>query len=190
MLMMAKRTPDGSSLTEIEVVHQVHDSLELPDGFHAEIIEGQISVAASPFGKHAFIVWHIKESTQSALTPGHGLFEVTTAQEPDGDRYIPDLVAWPIELMQTDTEWVFSTTECEFAVEVTSPGQQKRDYKKAAGYARAGVPTYLLVDRSKRECVVFTEPEGGRYLAVRRIPFGKPVELTLHKTATIDTTSF
>jgi Uma2 family endonuclease len=92
--------------------------------------------------------------------------------------------------MLTDNEWVFSATECEFAVEVTSPGQQKRDYKKANGYARAGVSTYLLVDQSKRECVIFTEAEDGKYLTTRHVPFGKPVELALYKTVTIDTSDF
>jgi hypothetical protein len=83
MLMKEKQT-DGF-FTEIDVVHQIHDSLEVPDGFRAEIIEGQITVAASPFGKHAFIVSRIRRATQDALPPGHDLFEVTTAQEPGGD---------------------------------------------------------------------------------------------------------
>lgn len=189
MLMTSKRTPD--SLSEIDVVHQVHDSLELPDGFRAEIIEGQIAVAASPFAQHAFIVWYLKEMTQKALPPGFGLFEVTTAQEPGGDRYIPDLVAWPIELIKgRRKDWVLSTTECEFVVEVTSPDQQKRDYKKASGYARGEVGTYLLVDQSRRVCVVYTDPENGEYKTLREIPFGAPLELTLHTTVTIDTSDF
>jgi len=103
---------------------------------------------------------------------------------------IHDLIPWPIELMRTITEWEFSTTACLFVVKVTSPVQQKRDFETTARYARANVPTYLLVDRSRRECVVFTDPEDGRYLTVHHVPFGKPVDLALYKAVTIDTSEF
>jgi hypothetical protein len=46
----------------LEVVHAIHDDLELPEGYRAEVIGGQITVAASPFGMHAFIVAEIRKA--------------------------------------------------------------------------------------------------------------------------------
>ena len=190
MLMKSKQTRPNPLPGNIDIVHLIHAGLELPDGFRLEVIDGEITVAAAPFGRHAFIVKKIMRATQDALPPGYELYEATTAREPGGDRYVPDLAAWPENLIDTDAEWVFPATECVFAAEVTSPGQRRRGYKKAAGYARASVPTYLLVDRRKRECLVHTEPQAGHYRTVRRIPFGEPVELALTGPATIDTSEF
>ena len=190
MLVDASRIAGGLSLMEIEVVHSTHDNLEVPDGFRTEIVEGRISITGPQVGRHAAIINRIERSAKVGLPPGHGLFQVTTAQEPGGDRYIPDLIAWPIALLHTSTEWVLPASKSPIAVEVTAPGQGQRDYRKASGYARAEVPTYLLVDRGKQECVVFTDPNDGWYQTVRHLPFGEPVELTIAKSAIIDTSDF
>jgi Uma2 family endonuclease len=106
------------------------------------------------------------------------------------DRYEPDLAAWPLDLLDTETAWIFPGGECSFALEVTSPQQERRDYAKAAGYARAAVPVYLLVDRTRRACVVSTEPEGGRYRTRHEVPFGKAVTLPLAPPVTLETADF
>lgn len=185
-----RRIRDGVPPGEIDIVHMIHSGLELPDGFRLEIVGGQITVAPAPFGRHAVLVKRIMRAAQDALPPGYDLYEATTAREPEGDRYLPDLAAWPERLIDTDAEWVFPAAECAFAVEVTSPGHRRRGYRKAAGYARAAVPVYLLVDRRKRECLVYSEPRGEQYRSVRRVKFGDPVELMLSKRVTLDTTGF
>ncbi len=174
----------------LDVVHSIHGDLELPDGYRAEIIGGQITVAPSPFGKHGFILQDVRDAASGRLPHGHRLYDNATLEEPDGDRYIPDLALMPDKLMDTRTQWVFSMGMCQLAVEVTSPGQETRDYAKAAGYARAEVPVYLLVDQKRRRCLVHSEPEGGRYRAVTETPFGEDVVLPLEPPITIDTSRF
>jgi Uma2 family endonuclease len=82
-----------------------------------------------------------------------------------------------VELLDT-SEWKFPAAECLFALEVVSGdrvGKRQRDYRKAAGYARGGVPTLLIVDAVKRVCTLYTEPKGSEYLTRRITAFGEPV---------------
>ena len=174
----------------LEVVHSIHDDLEVPEGYRTEIIGGQITVAASPFGMHAFIVAKIRKAMLGNLPEGYDLFENITVQEPDGDRYIPDVGAWPEDLIRTPTQWVFPAGKCLLAVEVTSPGQEERDYAKAAGYARSGTRIYLIVDQKARQCVVHSEPENGSYQEIHVAAFGKDVILPLETPVTVDTSRF
>lgn len=174
----------------MELVHSIHDGLELPEGYRAEIIGGQIAVAASPFGMHAYIVAQIRRAMIGALPVDHDLYENVPLEETDGDRYIPDLALLPDALVRTRREWIFPMGLCSLAVEVTSPGQELRDYIKVAGYARSGTQVYLIVDQKKRRCVVHSEPEGDKYATVTETPFGEPAVLPLTRPVTIDTTRF
>lgn len=179
-----------SERTTAEVVRALHDELDPPEGYRVEIVEGNITVASSPFGKHAWLVRHVRLAVEATLPAALGAFDNITLEEPDVDRYIPDLGVWPLALIDTDDAWVFPGDQCLLAVEVTSPNQERRDYGKAAGYARSAVPVYLVVDRARGMCVVFSEPEGGRYRTRHEVPFGKPVTLPLEPAVTIETAEF
>jgi Uma2 family endonuclease len=172
------------------VVRALHDQIDPPEGHRVEIIEGKIEVAASPFGMHADILLQIREAVAPTLPREIGLYENTTLEEPEVDRYQPDLAAWPRALIRTETEWVFPGEQCLLAVEVTSPDQERRDYAKAAGYARADTPIYLIVDRRRRVCILHAEPAGGQYTERHETPFGKPITLPLETPVTIDTSEF
>lgn len=174
----------------MDVVQSIHDGLELPEGYRAEIVGGQIAVVSSPFGMHAYILQEIRDATRADLPLGHRLYDNVTLEEPDGDRYIPDLALLPDALMRTRRQWIFPMGMCLLAVEVTSPGQDHRDYIKAAGYARAGAAVYLIVDQKRRRCVVHSEPEGDKYASVTEVPFGAQVPLPLDTAITIDTSRF
>jgi hypothetical protein len=170
------------------VVRALHDRLDAPQGYRVEIIEGAIIVSPTPIGKHASIIRMAIEPTLPAEE--YGLYENLTCEEPEIDRYVPGLGVWPVEYIDSDEDWVFSGEMCVFAAEVTSPRQANRYYAKAAGYARSGVPVYLIVDRARRTCVVLTEPESGAYKNRHEEPFGKPVALPLDPPVTIDTSKF
>jgi Uma2 family endonuclease len=172
------------------VVRALHDQLDPPEGYRIEIIEGKIEVAATPMGRHAVLVRRIRQAVERDTPPEIGAFENITLEEPEIDRYIPDLAVWPEELVDTEAEWVFAGEGCLLAVEVTSPDQERRDYAKADGYARSGTPIYLLVDRKRRTCIVFSEPAGDRYMTRHEVPFGKPVTLPLDPPITLETADF
>lgn len=177
-----------------DVVRSIHDDLDLPSGYRAEIIGGELVVSASPFGIHAYIVERLRAADlNSALPKGFRVYENTTLEQPDLDRFIPDLAAWPVALVHDAVDqWIFPAAECVFAAEVTSPKQERRDYRKADSYARGGVPVYLLVDRKARKCVVFTEPSPDGYAIQRTVSFGTPVTLAFEGggEAVVDTSDF
>lgn len=197
-VMTTERPGSGEDATSHEdarqratVVRALHDQLDPPEGWRVEIVEGTITVAATPFGRHASIIRRIRMAIEPTLPPEeYGFYENLTCEEPEIDRYVPDLGVWPVGYVDRDDQWVFEAEMCVLAIEVTSPDQAKRDYAKAAGYARAGVPVYLIVDRTLRVCVVLTEPEGGAYKNRHEEPFGKAVSLPLATPLLLDTSGF
>lgn len=172
------------------VVRALHEDMNPPEGYRAEIVEGRIEVSPPAVGRHAYLIELIRRPIEPSLPAGTGLFSNIVFEEPEIDRYIPDLAAWPIELLRADTDWALSGDQCGLVVEVTSPEQERRDYAKAAGYARAGVPVYLLTDWTRRTCIVYSEADNGAYRRRHEIPFGKPIPLPLPTPVTIETADF
>ena len=197
-IMTSEREADADRFepgarTPIEVVHQAHDALELPEGYTAQIIKGLLVIMATPNARHAYIVGEIEDALRGCLPAGLRTYQNTTGQEPDGDRYIPDLGVWPKALLRSmGDEWVFDATQLLVAVEVTSRGQEAHDYDKVEGYARAGVPVYLIVDRKRRRCVLFTEPQPakGLYQTTHTTDFGEPLTIPLEAPVVVDTAEF
>ena len=173
-----------------QVVSHIHDDLDLPEGYRVEIIEGQIVMSPAPQVKHAHIVKLIAKAVDQALPDGFEVYENVTLEDPEGERCIPDLGAWPEKFLDAERLAVLPGDKCAFVLEVTSPRQENRDYTKAAAYARCDIPVYLLVDRKKRVCVVHTEPRGSVYTTVHTAAFGEPLVLTLHREVSIDTGRF
>ena len=184
---------DRDRRSVLQAVHAVHDALELPEGLKAEIIEGQLVIMATPNVKHALILAAIEDAVRLAVPSGHRAFSNITGEEPEGDRYVPDLGVWPLSALEEEPEeWLLETSTLYLAVEVTSPGQEDRDYAKEAGYARAGVPSYLLVDRRRRRCVLFTDPDpaNSKYKTVHCENFGSQLTLQLAEPTVVDTSGF
>lgn len=65
-------------------------------------------------------------------------------------------------------------------VEVTSNDadtNQRDRVEKPEGYAEAGIPVFLLIDRDTCELTLYSEPEGGKYRLLRSWPYGATVEI-------------
>ena len=172
------------------MMRSLHEDLAIPDGFRAQIIGADLVVSGPPTGQHAHIVSYVRNAIHPARPAGYDTYEATTAQTDSGQRFTPDLAMWPVDLLRGSAEWALPASMCRFALEVTSPGAEYRDYLKASGYAEAPVPVYLLADVRKRECIVFTDPEGGVYRTKQRVPFGAPVFLPFDVQVAIDTAEF
>jgi Uma2 family endonuclease len=108
--------------------------------------------------------------------------------------YRPDLVVLPDSVLDADisSAWIESDNLL-LAVEITSKKTAKIDRKeKREGYARGGVPLYLLVDRWSRpaEVTLFSEPSGDDYQQAVRVPFGESITLPEPFNVEIDTSRF
>ncbi|NUS76241.1 MAG: Uma2 family endonuclease, partial [Streptomyces sp.] len=64
---------------------------------------------------------------------------------------------------------------------------QRDRFDKPDGYAAAGIPVYLLIDRDDCSVVVFNQPEKGRYRHQEKLPFGATVKLPEPVGITLDT---
>ncbi len=162
--------------------------LSLPEGYRAELIEREIVVSPPPDGDHedvlAYLVRDVyQQSTSKLHVSGHkGLIT------PVG-RFIPDATIGREGLFRGQEPWA-NPKGVVMTVEVTSsrPGTD-RDPKRR-GYAAAGVPFYLLVDRTDGAVTLFSKPRDGDYRGSARVPFGEPLELPAPFEFTLDTAIF
>jgi Uma2 family endonuclease len=145
-----------------------------------ELVNGRLGVKRMPDGDHERIIaWLTRICIQARpdlwLYPNQGLKVQAYRQ----GRARPDGTLVPVDAFVGQGEW--SEPDAVLMVaEVTSydADTDRRDrVEKPAAYARTGIPVYLLVDRDSCELVVYSEPDGERYEASRRVPFGKAVVL-------------
>jgi Uma2 family endonuclease len=158
-------------------------ALDTPEGFRAELIEGEIVVTPPPDGDHedyiSLIINQVirRSQTDMAFSGNKGL----TLKEAPGsprDHVIPDGTFAPEQrrLFRGADPWM----PCEgvaMVLEVTSRRASVDREVKRRCYARGGVPLYLLVDRDTSTVTLFSEPEDGDYRQQNLAPFGKPLPL-------------
>lgn len=150
-------------------------ALETPEGFKAELIEGEIVVTPPPDGEHETvigrIVWQIARQCPADLDfgPGKGLIVPTGRFIPDGTFTEPGAMLGRESWSEPDGVLM--------VLEVTSTRPQKDREQKRRGYAAAGIPCYLLVDRQRNELVLHSAPLHGDYSRTDRVSVGDPLEL-------------
>lgn len=175
------------------------ENLEVPPGFRAEIIRGEIVLSPSPTRKHSQIVAElIRQLAPLAAESGWYLTnEIGIRIGHTEEALIPDLIVLPSEVLDEDEEAEscdIASEELLLAVEVTSDSSARRDRKtKLWSYAYGMIPVYLLVDRHEGEgtVTVYSEPDGnGNYVELQKTAFGKPVTLPDPIGFEIDTSRF
>ncbi|WP_370463251.1 Uma2 family endonuclease [Nocardiopsis sp. FR4] len=177
------------------------ESLDVPEGCRAEIIEGALVLVAPPKPEHTKIVWLLNKAlTREVLRDGGNIAEAEVHQTVDvrvplrSGLYIPDLAVLPYSVMEYDPDTMMS--DALLVVEVTSKSTAERNRKsKLWGYAHAEIPLYLLVDRwdpytSGGEVTLFSEPGDGKYANASKVPFGEEIHLPEPFDLVIDTSGF
>jgi Uma2 family endonuclease len=172
-------------------VREAFENLEVPEGFKAELIRGDIVMMAGPDKVHNRIVQSVQDQipsgrwerlqTQDVAFPGEN-------SEPQ-----PDLVVLEIGADDGPGRLVPSPA-VTMLVEVVSKTSAHRDYvEKRSIYAAGGVPVYLIIDPFEAKCVVLTEPTGtglaADYQSERTRKFGDLVTLPI-VGIDLDTTAF
>lgn len=165
--------------------------IDVPDGYRVEIIEGNIVVRPTPMGPHARNASLLRRALRPCLPPDALDVEMVTLDLTEtGQRYIPDVLVLPDDALQRE-EWLYPAGEALLVAEITSPSNAETDrVRKLRGYARSGVPAYLLIDRGEGSVSLFTEPERGVYRRQMRVPFGEKLDLPEPFTGAVDTATF
>ena len=134
-----------------------------PEPIRLEFANGRLEVKPVPDGDHGEIVmWLLRRCMQQrpelGLYPEQGL--VTEAFGRGRSR--PDGALAPEGYFKGRGEWS-DAAGVLMVVEVTSSQPENDRNAKPFGYASAGIPVYLLIDRRRGELVVHSNPSGGRY---------------------------
>lgn len=126
--------------------------LDVPEGWRAEIDEGQIVLVPPPHAHHNGIAAKVQRCLYGNLPDELEIYQTLGVHVAPSDKlYVPDLVVMPSELIDAadpDVSAPMDASEALLVVEITSKGNAREDRtKKYRAYARAGVPMYLLIDR-------------------------------------------
>ncbi|QGV80892.1 Uma2 family endonuclease [Streptomyces ficellus] len=170
-------------LTQADDLLEGFLALETPEGFRAELIEGEIVVTPPPDGDHedynSLIVEQVfmRSRTRMQFSGNKGL-KLPSGGACPRTHVIPDATFAPAELrlFRGADSWM----PCDgvaLVAEVTSSRPQRDRETKRRCYARGGIPLYLLVDREASSVTLFSDPEDADYRQVVTMPFGKPLPL-------------
>ncbi|QKW21698.1 Uma2 family endonuclease [Kitasatospora sp. NA04385] len=163
-------------------------ALDTPQGFKAEIIEGEITVTPPPDGDHEAVIGRIvrrvfKLSGEDITVAGNKGLIVP------GGRYIPDLTFAEEGAFDAQPPWMRPKGVLMVA-EVTSSNPARDREAKRQGYAAAGIPLYLLVDRRRNEVLLYSRPEDGDYGVTVAVSVGNPLLLPAPFGFELDTDRF
>lgn len=138
-----------------------------PRGWRVELIEGDIHVTPPANGEHEEIVSEISGQVRDhhrklGRYTGAGLLVPGASKT---GKVVPDLVIAPKGSFDDELEF-HDPSPVLLVAEVTSSSTAGNDrVKKLRGYARAGIPAYLLIDRESGKAVLCTEPAGDDYVS-------------------------
>ncbi|MFE2374318.1 Uma2 family endonuclease [Streptomyces sp. NPDC059398] len=187
-------TPSTADHAQDHAQMSVEDFEELarhaPETVALEFINGKLEVKPVPDGDHGeIIMWLLRQCMQQrpelGLYPEQGL-KVESYRR--GRARLDGALA-PTGHFAGQGEWALPNGIL-MAVEVTSHDADTdlRDLvEKRDGYAAAGIPVYLLVDRDAQDLVVYSEPDRGEYRTRTSHAYGTTVTLPAPVSITLET---
>ncbi|MQY09525.1 Uma2 family endonuclease [Actinomadura macrotermitis] len=158
-------------------------ALDTPEGFRAELIDGEIVVTPPPLGDHEKCAGKIvrqiyRNSTADVDYAANKGLVVPSGGRCPKNHVIPDATFAPSELdLFGGAEAWMPADGVLLVVEVTSSRPEQDREAKRHCYARADIPLYLLVDREHRSVTLFTDPGDDDYQEAASVAFGKRLPL-------------
>ncbi|GAA3649216.1 Uma2 family endonuclease [Streptomyces chitinivorans] len=166
--------------------------MEVPDGYRAEIIGGNIVM--SPWSQKFYMP--VMRSLRSQLEPhapsGH-IVDVAPFlfTFPGAERaYGPDVYAVAEKAFDGHGRYVDGEA-LSLVAELTSDSTRETDRTdKVSAYGRSGVPVYLLLDMEEQAATVFWRPSERGYDSRLTTPFGEPLRIPEPFGCDLDTSGF
>ncbi|MDT9697938.1 Uma2 family endonuclease [Streptomyces sp. P17] len=181
-------------LTQEQVLLEGFLALDTPEGFRAELIEGEIVVTPPPDGDHEKYISRIVRQviklsrTEMDFSGNKGL-RLKSGEGCPKNHVIPDVTFARIDVdaFGGAGSWM----PCDgvaMVLEVTSAKPRADREAKRRCYARGGISLYLLVDRDSSSITLFSDPEKDDYREHCTRPFGKPLTLPAPFAFDLETT--
>ncbi|MCT9089455.1 Uma2 family endonuclease [Streptomyces sp. ASQP_92] len=170
------------------------EGTDAPEGCKVEIIEGVVTLSPTPSNGHNDIAETVQRQLYSVIAADWGIYQTLALALPSRHgMYIPDLVVVPKDALFGDKNHI-PADAAELVVEITSQSNAGHDrITKAAGYAQAGIPLHLLIDRwapGGPTVTLYGEPTGDVYRTLTAGKFGEAVMLPAPFELSIETSLF
>ncbi|MFF7634404.1 Uma2 family endonuclease [Kitasatospora sp. NPDC008050] len=176
---------------------ELADWLRVPKNVPVEVIAGDVVVSPGRTLAHAVIVGDFQQEIcgrgiADSRFPWRAIQLLGLDLAGIGDGYIPDLLVLHQQIEAEGWAGAFEfprADQVELVMEVTARASAHDDREpvqgcratKWNGYARCGVPHYLLIDRDPKRpgITLYGNPDrfAGRYEELRSWKFGEPVRL-------------
>lgn len=174
-LMTERPTTSGTEpCSGFEELLDLLDELNVPDGYKAEIIRGNIVVSPWSKGYYTRVMRLVCRRLESRLPEGHQMdyAPLLFVFPGEASAFGPDIYAAHEQVLETESSHL-DGEGLSFAAELTSPSTRNNDLTvKADVYARVGVPVYLLLDMQEEQATVFWTPSVKGYESHCTMPFG------------------
>ncbi|MEV5594989.1 Uma2 family endonuclease [Streptomyces sp. NPDC052496] len=167
-----------------EVLWEAWKAMELPEGFHAEIVEGFIEVSPTGRCSHGMIINRLREELVLYLRGSdHASFQDLNVMN-GPSVWIPDIFIAPRDIQPhfTSDGLCVEASAVLLVVEMVSPGHRDRTrdrVRKRRDYARAGIAVYVIIDDYDElgTVTVLSGPRPGEasYAAEHRVPYGTDI---------------
>lgn len=183
-------TPDGPP--DFEALCRTLLSMEVPDGYRAEIIRG--SIVMSPWSRGFYLpVMRSLRAQLEAHCPTGDIVDTSPflfTFPGLGGAFGPDVYVAGQDAFRTERRYIDGEA-LTLVAELTSPSTRSAGWDdKVRVYGEAGVPFYLLLDMEEESATVFWSPSSKGYTSRTTVPFGKPLRLPAPFDCELETGGF
>ena len=167
-------------ILEKEKIYTMEDIYALPDGEHAELIDGQIYYMAPPSWEHQKISRKLHQAIANYIDNNNGECEALAAPfavflNEDGRNYVEPDISVICDLSKLDSKGCHGAPD--WIIEIVSPSSKPRDYMtKLFKYCMAGVREYWIVDSEKQMITVYAFEKD----TVEQYDFGEDVPVGIY----------
>ncbi|UGY91354.1 Uma2 family endonuclease [Streptomyces gobiensis] len=182
--------PDGSA--RFQALCRALLTMDVPDGFRAEIIGGNIVMSPWSKGYYHDIMDSIVDQLKPHAPMGHRVsYAPFLFAFPKQERgYGPDIHVASRSAFRTDKRYIDGEA-LSLVAELTSASTRDTDWDdKAPVYGKSGVPVYLLLDMQENAMTVFWSPSSRGYTSRLTVPFGEKVHIPAPFDCELDTSEF